>query len=447
MKAAENKMGIWSVNKLLVTMAFPMICSMLVQALYNVIDSIYVSKISEEALTAVSLVFPIQNFMTAVGSGIGVGMNAVLSHALGEKNYTEANESAWCGMKLALAETFVFVLFGIFFSYSYFSIQTTDTQIRNLGISYNKICCCLSIGAFMQMYVEKLLQSTGKTFYSMLIQGTGAVINIILDPIFIFGYLGFSPMGVKGAALATVIGQFIASILGFYFHYTKNYEVKIQKEKSYQKSNILKKILKVGIPSVIMQSLASIMVYGVNLILMNFISVATAVFGVYYKLQSFAFMPAFGLSNAMIPIIAYNYGAKKKERIKETLRLSMLYITGIMIVSTIIFQFFPRQLMSLFHASDEMKKIGYVALRILSCNFIFAGISVVLSSLFQAVGKSIYSMWISVFRQLVFLLPIAFLLSLSGELTQVWWSYPIAAVGSAIVSVIYLRKLNLTICL
>lgn len=436
MQDEENKMGICPIKRLIITMSLPMICSMLVQALYNVTDSIFVSRVSEEALTAVSLVFPVQNFMTAVGTGIGVGMNAVLSRLLGEKRNKDAGLSAWYGLLFSIAGMLLFVIFGIFGSGLYFRFQTTNRGVVSAGVSYNRICCCLSVGAFMQMYFERLLQSTGKTVYSMWVQGIGSVTNIVLDPILIFGYGGFPAMGVKGAAIATVIGQTIAAMLGFYFHHTKNTEVRIKRYKSKEVKQIYQNIVSIGIPAIIMQSLASIMVYGVNLILIRFTVTATAVFGVYYKLQSFAFMPLFGLSNAMIPVIAYNLGAKNKERINETIKLSFVYVTGIMIVCTMLFQLFPNQLLALFDPSSEMKRMGYIALKILSCNFIFAGVSVVLSAVFQAIGKSTYSMWVSIFRQLIILLPAAYLLSMTGKLEYVWWSYPIAAIGSAIISVV-----------
>ncbi len=442
MRETENKMGIMPVNRLLVTMALPMICSMFVQAFYNVTDSIFVSRIGEHALTAVSLVFPVQNFMTAAGSGMGVGMGAVLSRALGAKKGQDADKAAGWGLILSMLCMGIFILFGIFGSRIYFTAQTGDEKILSEGILYNQICCCLSAGAFLQMYFEKLLQSTGKTFCSMVVQSAGSVVNIILDPILIFGYFHFPAMGVKGAALATVAGQTVAAVLGCCFHFFRNKEIRITAVHIKKDRELAQNILAIGVPSVIMQSLASVMVYGMNLILISFTSTATAVFGVYYKLQSFAFMPVFGLGNAMVPIVAFNYGAKRKDRIRKTLKLSLIYVTGIMVICTILFQTVPDKMLLLFNVSDHMKQLGYPALRILSCNFIFAGFSVVLSSMFQALGKSIYSMWVSVFRQLVILLPAAYLLSLTGDLTFVWWAYPIAAVASAGISLYYYHKLR-----
>ena len=435
----ENKMGTMPINKLLITMSLPMMISMLVQALYNVVDSIFVSQISENALTAVSLAFPVQNFMIAVGVGTGVGINALLSRALGEKNFEEANKVANNGVFLAVMSYLAFFIIGILFSKKFFQWQTDIEDIVNGGYSYLIICTTCSFGMYGQIVFEKLMQSTGRTFYSMISQLTGAVINIILDPILIFGLFGLPKMGITGAAVATVLGQISSMSLGIYLNKTKNKEIKIKVKGFRPNLKTIKKIYAVGIPSIVMSSTGSIMTFGVNKILLVFTSTATAVFGVYFKLQSFIFMPVFGINNGMVPIVSYNYGARNKDRLMQTVKTSIIYAIGIMLIGLAIFQLMPKQLLGLFNASEEMISIGIPALRIISLSFIFAGYCIVVGSMFQALGNGIMSLIVSIGRQLVVLLPAAYLLSKSGNLNLVWWAFPIAELASVLLSIIGFR--------
>ena len=430
----ENKMGTMPINKLLITMSIPMIISMLVQALYNVVDSIFVSQISENALTSVSLAFPVQNFMIAFGVGTGVGINALLSRSLGEKKFEEANKAANNGVFLAVMSYLLFLVLGILFSKSFFQWQTDIKEIVDGGYRYLIICTTCSFGMYGQIVFEKLMQSTGKTFYSMLTQITGAVINIILDPILIFGLFGFPKLGITGAAMATVIGQICGMTVGIYLNKVKNKEIEVKVKGFRPNLKTIKEIYSVGIPSIIMGSIGSVMTFSMNKILLVFTSTATAVFGVYFKLQSFIFMPVFGLNNGMVPIISYNYGARHKDRLMQTVKISIIYAVLIMILGLLIFQFFPKQLLSLFSASEEMINIGVPALRTISISFLFAGYCIVLGSMFQALGRGVMSLIVSVGRQLVVLLPVAYLLSKSGNLNLVWWAFPIAELASVFLS-------------
>ena len=435
----ENKMGTQPVNRLLVSMSVPMMISMLVQALYNVVDSMFVSRINENALTAVSLAFPAQNLMIAVAVGTGVGINALMSKSLGEKNFDRVNKSASNAVFLAACSYLVFALLGLFFSRFFFLSQIQVEEIVDYGTDYLQICTICSFGMFGQITFEKFLQSTGKTFYTMLTQGLGAIINIIFDPIFIFGYFGFPKMGVAGAAVATVMGQILAFFLAVFFCLTRNPEVHLSLRGFRPSGRIIRSIYAIGMPSIIMTAISSVMTFGMNKILVTFSSTATAVFGVYFKLQSFVFMPIFGLNNGMVPIVAYNYGAKKPDRIVTTAKLSIFYAVCIMLIGLAVFQFLPDKLLLIFEASENMLSIGVPALRIISINFIFAGYGVVCSSLFQALGHGVLSLWVSLLRQLVFLLPAAFLLSLLGEVGYVWLAFPTSEVASVIFSSIFLR--------
>lgn len=426
----ENKMGVMPVNKLLMNMSLPMMISMLVQALYNVVDSIFVSRIDENALTAVSMAFPIQSLMIALGAGTGVGVNALLSRSLGEKDYDRVNKAAGNGIFLAGINYLVFLLVGILVTTPFYLSQTKDAQILSYGQQYLTIICCCSFGMYGQFIFERLLQSTGRTFYTMITQSIGAIINIILDPIFIFGYFGVPKMGVAGAAIATVIGQIVAGTIALVINIKKNDEIQLRLKGFRPDGKIIARIYEVGIPSIIMQAIGSVMTYGMNRILIVFSSTAVAVFGVYFKLQSFIFMPVFGLNNGMVPIIAYNYGAGKKDRLIKTLKLSIIYAVGLMLLGVIIFQLFPAPLFALFDASETMLAIGIPALRIISLSFIFAGFCIVCGSLFQALGNGVYSMVVSIARQLLVLLPVAYLLSLSGKVEAVWWAFPIAEIVS-----------------
>lgn len=438
----ENKMGVMPVNQLLISMSLPMVLSMLVQALYNVVDSIFVAKINENALTAVSLAFPIQSLMIAVAAGTCVGINAVLSRSLGEKDYEKVNKSACNGIILMALSYLLFLLVGIFAVGSFYKSQTQDAEIVQFGIDYLTVVCCCSFGIFMQFTFEKLLQATGKTFYTMITQGAGAIINIVLDPILIFGLAGMPKMGVKGAAVATVIGQVIAAILAFYFNYKKNEEVKIKKEGLKMDGEIVRQIYVIGIPSMIMQAIGSLMTYGMNRILITFSSTATAVFGVYYKLQSFVFMPIFGMNNGLVPILAYNYGAGKKDRFMKTVKLGIMYAVIIMLIGLVILNVIPATLLGLFEASDTMIEIGVPALRTISISFLFAGFCIICGTVFQALGCAVYSMIVSIARQLVVLLPAAYLLSLSGNVNNVWWAFPIAELMSLFMTILFMVRIH-----
>ena len=432
----ENKMGTMPINKLLISMSLPMMISMLVQALYNVVDSIFVSQISENALTAVSLAFPVQNFMIAVGVGTGVGINALLSRSLGEKKFEQANKVANNGVFLAVLSYIAFLILGIIFSRRFFQWQTDIKDIVDGGYSYLIIVTTCSFGMYGQIVFEKLMQSTGKTIFSMTTQLTGAIVNIVLDPILIFGLFGFPKLGISGAAIATVIGQICGMSLGIYLNTTKNKEIKVEVKNFRPSLRTIKEIYAVGIPSIIMASIGSVMTFGLNKILLVFSSTATAVFGVYFKLQSFIFMPVFGINTGMVPIIAYNYGARNKDRLMKTVKISIMYGISIMLIGLVIFQVFPKELLSLFNASDKMISIGVPALRTISISFLFAGYCIVVSSMFQALGNGVMSMIVSLVRQLIVLLPVAYLLSKSGNLNMVWWAYPIAEIASVCLSVI-----------
>ena len=437
----ENKMGIMPVNKLILSMSLPMILSMLIQALYNIIDSMFVAQISENALTAVSLAFPAQNLMIAVSTGTGVGINAALSRSLGEKNFDRANKIANHAIFLAVCSYLAFALFGLVFTEKFFLLQTDIPDIVAYGTSYLRICTIFSMGLFVEIAFERLMQSTGKTFYSMIIQGSGAILNILLDPIFIFGYFGVPAMGVSGAAVATVSGQIIASVIGLYLNHKKNTDIKLSLKTFRPNKTIIGNIYSVGVPSIIMASIGSVMTFGMNKILIGFTSTATAVFGVYFKLQSFVFMPVFGLNNGTVPIIAYNYGARKPDRIVKTLKLAIVYAVSIMFFGLLVFQLVPDKLLMIFNASDTMLEIGVPALRTISLSFLFAGFCIVCSSMFQALGHGMMSLIVSVFRQLVVLLPSAFILSKIGGLSYVWLSYPIAEIFSVLFSSFFLRKI------
>lgn len=437
----ENKMGVMPINRLLITMSLPMVISMLVQALYNVVDSMFVAMIGEDALTAVSLAFPIQSLMIAVSTGTGVGINALLSRSLGEKNFKEANRAANNGVFLGILSYLAFALFGIFFSRIFFETQTNDAQIIQYGTEYLMICTIFSLGIFMQITFERLMQSTGRTIYNMITQGTGAVINIVLDPILIFGLLGFPKMGVAGAAAATVIGQTVSMLMSFYFNEKKNVEIKLRVREFRPNAKTIRNIYAVGFPSIIMQSISSVMTFGVNKILLMFSSTAVSVFGVYFKLQSFIFMPIFGLNNGMVPIVAYNYGARNKKRIMDTVKLSTILAVGIMLVGVFIFEVFPEQLLKLFNASEQMMQIGVPALRIISLSFVFAGVSITIVSVFQALGNGIYSLIISIVRQLVIILPVAYLFAKMIGLDAVWFAFPISEIASILMALLMFRHM------
>ena len=438
----ENKMGVMPIPKLLISMSLPMIASMLVQALYNIVDSMFVAQLNENALTAVSLAFPIQNLMIAVAAGTGVGINALLSRSLGEKQFDTANTIARNGILLGVLSSLVFAIAGIFGSRLFFEVQTKDAQIIEYGTQYMSIITVASIGIFIQITFERLMQSTGKTIFNMITQGLGAIINIILDPILIFGWFGLPAMGVTGAAVATVIGQIIAAMLGIFFNWKYNKEINVNFKGFRPCRKTIGSIYKIGVPSIIMQSIGSLTTFGMNNILLMFSSTAATVFGVYFKLQSFIFMPIFGLTNGMIPIIAYNYGARNKKRIYQTFKLSVVMAVSIMAVGVAIFQTIPTTLLGLFEASDHMLAIGVPALRTISLSFVFAGFCIICSASFQALGNGVYSMLMSFARQIIVILPVAFVFAKLFGLDAVWYSYPIAEIVTVVISVFMLKQIT-----
>ncbi len=441
MRQGENKMGTMPVGRLLAAMSTPMMISMLVQALYNIVDSIFVSRISEDALTAVSLAFPIQNLMISFAVGTGVGMGALISRHLGEKDFERANKVAINGLYLFFFTAVVFAVGVRASAKPFFDLMTDDAVIREYGTTYTSIVGMLCFGLYFQVCFERYLVSTGKTTYSMITQMTGALTNIIMDPILIFGIGPFPELGVAGAAYATIFGQTLGTTLGIIFNLKINKEIHLSLIKYRLSGEVVRSIYSIGVPSIIMAAIGSVMTFGLNKILLIFSSTAAAVFGVYFKLQSFIFMPVFGLNNGMVPIVAYNYGAAKPDRIKQTVKLAAIAAVSIMTVGLIVFQIFPVQLLAMFDASDDMTKMGVIALRIISVHFVIAGFSIICSSTFQALGHGFYSMAISIMRQLLVLLPAAFILARIGGLNAVWWSFPIAEIFSAAMCVVIMRKL------
>ena len=437
----ENKMGDMPIGKLLVNMALPMIISMLVQALYNVVDSIYVSRISESAVTALSLAFPVQNLQIGFAVGIGVGINSLLSKSLGEGNQEAANRTAGNGMILMFLVAAAFMLFGIFGVRPYYEIQSTVQETVEGGIAYSRIYCLFVLGSFMQIYAERLLQSTGRTVLTMVTQATGAIVNIILDPIFIFGWFGMPALGMAGAAIATVIGQWTGALLGLYFNEKHNPDVQFGRRYAKLDGEIVRGILTVGIPSVIMNSIGSVMTFGMNQILQGFTETATSVFGIYFKLQSFFFMPLFGLNGATISIVAFNYGARKPERIVKTLKLACAGGLALMVSGFLVFQFVPDLLLDMFNPTENFLVLGRSCLRTISWSFPIAAVCIVLSACFQALGNGIYATITSICRQLVVLLPVAYLLSLSGNVNLIWLSYPIAEVASGTATLFFFLRI------
>lgn len=437
----ENKMGTMPVPKLLFNMAIPMVVSMLIQALYNIVDSAFVGRYSSEALEAVSIAFPIQNLMIAVSTGTGVGINALLSRHLGEKKFDEANKTANTGIFLAICSYIAFAVIGLTVMYPYYSMQSDIHEVIVYGEEYLSIVTVCGFGLFGEIVAERLLQSTGKTFYSMLTQGTGAIINIILDPILIFGMFGLPEMGVAGAAIATVIGQCVAAVLGFILNIKVNKEIRIDIKSIFKpERKEIGKIYAVGIPSILMASITSVLTVGMNLILKKFSEDAITVFGIYFKLNSFVFMPIFGMNNGLVPILSYNYGAVKYDRIKKAVKLAMACAIAYMIVGLIVFQIMPDKLLMIFSVNSSVMSIGVAALKIISLSFLFAGVGIIGSTVFQAIGNPVHSLIMSVLRQLVIILPAAFLLSFLGNVDYVWWSYPIAEAVSFVLCLILLVK-------
>ena len=436
--ATSNSMGSMPVGKLLATTAIPMMVSMLVQALYNIVDSLYVSQLNVDALNAVSLAFPLQTLMIGFGIGTAVGTNAVLSRYLGAKRFDDANRSANTGILLSVLTYLLFAVIGLAFSRTFYAVQTDNQRIIDYGTSYSMICLSLSLGFFIQSTFERMLTATGKSYLAMICQTVGAVTNIVLDPVFIFGLGPIPKMEVAGAAVATVIGQFVAGIMATVLVLKKVPDVKPEIRKMRWDAPIVKDIYRIGIPSIVMQCISSVMNFAMNLILISFTEIATAVFGVYYKLQSFIFMPVFGLNNGMVPIISYNYGAKKPDRLWKTVKLSTIVAVAIMTIGLIAFETIPGPLLSLFNADAEMLDIGSKALRIIAIHFPLAGFCIIAGSVFQAVGNPAHSVITSVCRQMVVILPAAYLLGKLGGLDAVWFAFPIAELVSLTLSTIFM---------
>ncbi len=438
----ENKMGVMPVGKLLFNMALPMIISMLVQALYNIVDSMYVYRLSDVAGDALGLAFPLQNIQIGVATGVGVGVNSLLSKSLGEGNQDRANRAAGNGITMVAIASVFFVLFGLFGTRSFFQIQKdVSPELVENGTTYITICYTLTIGVFLSVLAERMLQSTGRTVYSMITQGVGAITNIILDPVFIFGFGPIPGMGIAGAAIATVIGQFVAAAVGIFLNVKFNPEIHLSFGCLKPRKDIILPILNVGIPSIVMVAVGSVMNFSMNQILLGFSKTAAGVFGIYYKLQSFFFMPLFGLNNATISILAYNYGAQKPERILKTLKVSCLSAFSIMMLGFAAFQLIPELLLSIFTSTPDYLTIGAAALRGISCSFPLAAICIAVGASFQALGKGIYSTVTSLCRQMLVLLPVAYLLSLSGNVNSVWWAFPIAELMSLLVTFLCFRRI------
>ena len=436
-----NKMGTWPIGKLLINMALPLVISMLVQALYNVVDSIYVSRISESAVTALGLAFPIQNLLIGCATGVGVGVNSLLSKSLGERNHERANRSAGNGILLSVLFAAAFLIFGLFFARPFFATQSTVTETVEGGSIYLAIVTIGSIGIFVEILYERLLQASGNAFLSMITQTTGAVLNIILDPILIFGWFGLPEMGIAGAALATVIGQWVAALLAIFLNQKFNKALDLHRHHILPDSYVIRMIMNVGIPSIIMVGIGSVMNFGINKILQGFSETATGVFSIYFKLQSFFFMPLFGINNAVISIVAFNYGARKPERMMKTVKMASAAGLTIMLVGLAAFQLLPELLLGIFDPSPEFMHMGVEALRTISWCFPVAAVCIILGSTFQALGTGIYSTLVSLGRQLVILLPAAYLLSLSGVVTRVWWAWPIAeSMGLTMTVLFFLRN-------
>ena len=447
-------LGTMKMTRLIPKISIPIMASMLIQALYNIVDSIFVSRFDPNGLTAVSLAFPFQMLMIALSTGMGTGINSLVSRRLGERQPREARQAAWNGLLVEGVGSLLFILFGLLLSGPVMRLVVSDklmdyTSILSMGTDYLSVVTLFSTGLFMAIYFERLLQATGNTVLSMITQMAGAITNIVLDPILIFGYLGFRPMGVLGAAIATVIGQWLSALLGFIFNQQKNPELRLNPKDFKIIGRDLSGILAVGIPSTVMQAIGSVMNMGMNAILSGFeqSNAALNVMSVYFKLQSFIFMPVFGLSTGIIAILAYNYGARNKERIYSCIKTALIWACVIMLVGTLIFMLFPQQLMSIFESdanpelTAQMTDIGVVAMRIISSSFILAAIGITLSTVFQAVGKGVYSMVVSICRQLVVLLPAAWLLArLTGSVYAVWWCFPIAEIAALIISIYYYRK-------
>ncbi len=440
-KRPENKMGTMPINKLIINMSLPLITSMFVQAFYNIVDSLFVARINEDALTAVSMSFPAQNLMISAGVGVGVGITALIARYLGAHDDKGITRVVHNGIFLGILNSILFAFFGIFLAKFYFEFQKASGIIETYGIQYLSICSIFAFSIIMEITFERMLIASGKTIYTMITQSTGAIINIIFDPILIFGLLGFPKMGIVGAAVATIFGQTVAMFMALYFNVTKNHEVRISIKKFAVDFKTIVNIYEIGFPSIVMQSAASFMIFQLNNLLASFSTTATAVLGVYFKLQSFVILPVFGLNNSVISIVSYNYGAGKIKRLLKTVKVANIYAFSIMLAGFVLCQILPVQILKIFDASDNMLAIGVPALRIISFSFLIAPFSIVSSGTFQALGKGTFSLIISLIRQLIVILPLSYLLSRVMGMKGVWVAFPIAEIVAGILTTIYLRKL------
>lgn len=440
-KRPENKMGTMPINKLIINMSLPLITSMFVQAFYNIVDSLFVARINEDALTAVSMSFPAQNLMISAGVGVGVGITALIARYLGAHDEKGITRVVHNGIFLGILNSILFALFGIFLAKFYFEFQKASGIIETYGIQYLSICSIFAFSIIMEITFERMLIASGKTIYTMITQSTGAIINIIFDPIFIFGLFGFPKMGIVGAAVATIFGQTVAMFMALYFNVVKNHEVRISIKKFAVDFKTIINIYEIGFPSIVMQSAASFMIFQLNNLLASFSTTATAVLGVYFKLQSFVILPVFGLNNSVISIVSYNYGAGKIKRLLKTVKVANIYAFSIMLAGFVLCQILPSQILKIFDASDNMLAIGVPALRIISFSFLIAPFSIVSSGTFQALGKGTFSLIISLIRQLIVILPLSYLLSRIMGMKGVWVAFPIAEIVAGILTIIYLRKL------
>ena len=437
-----NKMEHMEIKKLVISMSLPIIISMVIQALYNIVDSIFVAKISSDALTAVSLCYPVQTIIVAIACGTAVGFNTLLARYLGEKKFDYANNTMMHGILLGFLNGLVFLVLGLLFSNVFLSWFTRDVQILGLANTYIRICTMFSFSVFVQIIFERIMQATGNAIYNMVMQGAGAIINIILDPILIFGWFGLPKMGVTGAAIATVIGQFCAMMIGYRITKKKIDALEIKMSNFGFSTDILVRIYKVGVPAILMQSVLSFMTVFMNMILAPISAMAISAFSVYYKLQNFLNMAVLGITNALIPIVAYNNGAKRKDRARDAIQFSLLLSIGIMFVGTIIFQLFPKQLLSMFSANDEMYAFGVPALKIISLSFVFAGISMVLCAAFQALNKANTSLVITLARQLVILIPLTYGLMKCFGINMGWYAFVVTEIICSVYSLIVWRKMK-----
>ncbi len=438
---SADKMGNTPMLRLILSMSLPTMFSMIIQAMYNIVDSVFVSSLGQDALTALSLAYPLQLMTISVAVGTGVGINSFISRRLGEKNQELANNGAANGIFISIISWLVFLLVGIFLTVPFFKLFNPTPGVMKYGVDYTSIILIFSVGVMVEIAIEKVLQATGNMIFPMIFQLIGAVTNIVLDPLFIFGIGPFPRMEVAGAAIATVIGQILAMLFAIYIFFFKKHAVQVHVRNFKPSLKIIKNIYAVGFPSIIMQSISSVLVVGLNAILMGFSEASVSVHGIYYKMQSFVFMPVFGLNQGLMPIMGYNFGAKNKDRLHSAIRYGCIIAAFIMLCGTVIFWVFPAQILSLFNANDDILNMGIKAMRFISLSFLPAAIDIIFSTTFQAVGKGFSSMILSLLRQLVFILPAALVLSNFG-VNAVWFAYPIAEVGALIVAIFLYTRIN-----